>query len=157
LRSPNDDNSTCPVHSAEYRRRFSPRSVFFNADKQAQDHHARDFSDSPKSSSIRNYFTNPIIFPCRRPRDWCRWSDFCRFNSGSVWSSGRNSRRRQTNLQLLADHSRSGTERRRTHPHSSRKRPRHSRKSREAQPSRAWHCWDDGTAMGIECLARAWD
>jgi hypothetical protein len=78
LRSPNGDNSTCPVHPAEYRRRFSPRSVFFNADKQAQHHHARDLRDSPKSFSIRNYFTNPTISPRRRPRDWCR------FNSGSA-------------------------------------------------------------------------
>jgi hypothetical protein len=58
LRSPNGDNSTCPVHPAEYRRRFSPRSVFFNADRQAQDHHARDLCDSPKSFFISNYFTN---------------------------------------------------------------------------------------------------
>jgi hypothetical protein len=49
LRSPNGDNSTCPVHPAEYRRRFSPRSAFFNTDKQAQDHHAEDLRDSPKS------------------------------------------------------------------------------------------------------------
>jgi hypothetical protein len=35
LRSPNGDNSICPVHPAEYRRRFSPRSVFFGADKYA--------------------------------------------------------------------------------------------------------------------------
>jgi hypothetical protein len=122
LRSPNGDNSTCPVHPAEYCCRFSPRSVFFNADKQAQDHHARDLRDSPKSFSIPNYFMNPTISPRRHPRDWCRWSDFCRFNSGSAWSSGRNSRERQTNLQLPADHSRSGTDRRRTHSHNSRKK-----------------------------------
>jgi hypothetical protein len=48
LRSPSGDNSTCPIHPAEYRRRFSPRSVFFNADMQAQDHHARYLRDSPK-------------------------------------------------------------------------------------------------------------
>jgi chromosome segregation ATPase len=29
-------------HPAEYHRRLSPRIVFFNADKQTQDHHARD-------------------------------------------------------------------------------------------------------------------
>jgi hypothetical protein len=83
-------------HPAEYRRGFFPRSVFFNADKQAQDHHARDLRDSPKSFSIRNYFANPTIFPRRHPWDWYRWSDFCRFNSGCTWSSGRNSRKRQT-------------------------------------------------------------
>jgi hypothetical protein len=72
LRSPNGHNLTCPVHPAEYRRRFSPWSVFFNADKQAQDHHARDLRDSPKSFSIRIYFTNPTISPRGRPRNWCR-------------------------------------------------------------------------------------
>jgi hypothetical protein len=73
-----------------------------------------------------------MISPPLRPGDWCRWSDFYRFNSDSAWSSGRNLRRRQINLPLWADHSRTGTERRRTHPHNSRKRPRHSRKSGEA-------------------------
>jgi hypothetical protein len=72
LRLPNGDNSTCPVHPAEYRRRFSPQGVFFNADKQAQDHHARDLADSPKLFSIRNDFRNPMISPRLRPRDWCR-------------------------------------------------------------------------------------
>jgi hypothetical protein len=35
-------------HPAEYRRRFSHRSVFFNADKHVQDHHAKDLRHSPK-------------------------------------------------------------------------------------------------------------
>jgi hypothetical protein len=72
LRSPNSDNSTCPVHPAEYRRRFCPQSVFFNADKQAQDDHARDLRNSPKSFSIRNYFMNQTISPRGRPRDCYR-------------------------------------------------------------------------------------
>jgi hypothetical protein len=66
LRLRNGDNSTCPVHPAEYRRRFPPRSVFFNAGKQTRDHDARDLRDSPKSFSIRNYFTSPTMSPRRR-------------------------------------------------------------------------------------------
>jgi hypothetical protein len=69
LRPPNGDNSTCPLHPAKYRHRFSPGSVFFNADKQAQGHPARDLRDSPKSFSIRNYFTNPTISLRWRPRE----------------------------------------------------------------------------------------
>jgi hypothetical protein len=60
-------------------------------------------------------------------------------------------------LRLPVDHSWRGTERRRTHPYNARKRPSHSRKSWEAQPSRACHYRDDGTVIGIECSARAWD
>jgi hypothetical protein len=66
----------------------------FNADKHIQDHHVKGLRDSLKSFSICNHFTNPTISPRRRPRDWCRWSDLCRFNSGSAWSSGRNPRKR---------------------------------------------------------------
>jgi hypothetical protein len=55
-------------HPAEYCRRLSPRSVFFDADKQAQEHHARDLRDSPKSFSIRNYFCEPNNLSSPTPR-----------------------------------------------------------------------------------------
>jgi hypothetical protein len=116
LRSPNGDNSTCPVHRADYGRRLSPRSVFFSADKQAQDHHARDLRDSPKhfrSLTIARTQQSPLAGTHGIGVD-----DLTSVHLTRVLHDLRDKiHTKETNLQLPADHSQSGTERRRTDSH----------------------------------------